>query len=384
MVLGTVALLMFTNTVHGQTVTVAGFAYGGEFASASQRFPLAASAIDKYKFEDQSGTHALSRKVVQLAQNVKADRITVNTTQLASLKSSDQALVAALVLTNETTLVEQFTQYSKIFVSLHAEALLFDFKSQTVLRSYPINVVIFDAKPTRPSPGDLEALVGQLIFADDGKSLVYQFSKKLEQLSIPLPGTKTVQVRKSDISAEPLTAFPKPLQSSGVAQTILLDTFSTALSSRTGVPIIPSRISHSTGVMKVRFEDTYQYELKIPDGDYVFDIELKRFAKLQHSKNNVGSAYIYGAFVGIHFQEPMLNTTYFNAELKNGEVAVVPAGRETADDFPAYQDAVRGLFTKLSDAIQKQDLNWIRTASNAPDIQTQLKLTREILEGCKK
>jgi hypothetical protein len=77
---------------------------------------------------------------------------------------------------------------------------------------------------------------------------------------------------------------------------MLTDAFSVALSSKTGVPLIPSKFSHSTGVMKVRFEDIYDYDLKLPDGDYVFDLSLKRLAKIQHAKNNVGASYIYGAF----------------------------------------------------------------------------------------
>mgnify|MGYP003351630103 FL=1 len=167
-------------------------------------------------------------------------------------------------------------------------------------------------------------------------------------------------------------------------QSIIADEFSTILSAKTGVPLIPPNISGATAVMWVRFEDMNDYELKLPESDYAFQLNLKRFAKIQHSKNNVGSSYIYAAYIDIAFREPMGNITYLESELKNGEVAVVPAGREAGDDFPAYQDAIRGLFGKFADSVARQDLSWIAKAASAKDIQSQIKKTREILESCKK
>lgn len=372
------------NLAFGQTATVAGFAFGGDFSTAKERFPVAFNAINRLAANDASGIQSFSRKVVQIARATKTGGVTLNTDTLANLKNSDQAFVVALVLTGETTLVEKFSSYSKIFVNLRAEAILFDFKAQTVIRSYPINVSIFDAKTTTPTPADLENLVSTLLFADDGKSLAYQFSKKLEALSIPAPGTKTVQIRKTEIAPAALDLYPEALRSGNIAQSMITDSFSAALSSKTGVPLIPSKISHATGVMKVRFEDMYDYELKLPEADYVFDVTLKRLVKIQHAKNNVGASYIFGAVIDLSFSEPILKDNFLVSEFKNGEVAVVPDGSESSDDFPAYQDAIRGLFTKLSDAIVNPESAWLRSSSNAKDIQGQLKKTRAVLEDCKK
>ena len=372
------------NLAFGQTATVAGFAFGGDFSTAKERFPVAFNAINRLAANDASGIQSFSRKVVQIARATKTGGVTLNTDTLANLKNSDQAFVVALVLTGETTLVEKFSSYSKIFVNLRAEAILFDFKAQTVIRSYPINVSIFDAKTTTPTPADLENLVSTLLFADDGKSLAYQFSKKLEALSIPAPGTKTVQIRKTEIAPAALDLYPEALRSGNIAQSMITDSFSAALSSKTGVPLIPSKISHATGVMKVRFEDMYDYELKLPEADYVFDVTLKRLVKIQHAKNNVGASYIFGAVIDLSFSEPILKDKFLVSEFKNGEVAVVPDGSESSDDFPAYQDAIRGLFTKLSDAIINPESAWLRSSSNAKDIQSQIRKTRDVLEDCKK
>jgi hypothetical protein len=36
-----------------------------------------------------------------------------------------------------------------------------------------------------------------------------------------------------------------------------------------------------------------------------------------------------------------------------------------ADNFPAYQDAIRGLFQKFSDALRQPDSEWVRAAASA-------------------
>ena len=186
-----------------------------------------------------SGSVAMSRKVMALARAAKNSHLSLNTNQLANIKNSDQALVVALVITNETVFIEKFQSHKKIFISIHGEAMLFDFKAKTVIRSYPINAMIFDAKVGEVASNDLESLAARLIYADDGKSLLHQFAKKLEVLSIPSPGTKTAQIKQVQIAPEAMAHYPNALQSAGLAQSIMADEFSTVLLSRQIFPALP-------------------------------------------------------------------------------------------------------------------------------------------------
>jgi 3-methyladenine DNA glycosylase/8-oxoguanine DNA glycosylase len=54
-----------------------------------------------------------------------------------------------------------------------------------------------------------------------------------------------------------------------------------------------------------------------------------------------------------------------------------------SNSIPAYQDAIRGLFQKFSDALQQTDSKWIWTAASAGDIASQLESANEILRKCK-
>lgn len=135
--------------------------------------------------------------------------------------------------------------------------------------------------------------------------------------------------------------------------------------------------------MSMRLENGDDYKLKVGEGDYLFDVTLNKFAKIKASESNVGTAYVYGAYTTIRFYEPALNTTYLESDIKNGETAVVPAGQISSDDFAAYQDAIRGLYLKLSDAFVEPGSKWIATAASAKNIESQLNSTREVLRSCK-
>ena len=146
--------------------------------------------------------------------------------------------------------------------------------------------------------------------------------------------------------------------------------------------MLPSSVGHAGGVMSMRLENGDDYKLKVGEGDYLFDVNLNKFAKIQTSKNSVGSAYVYGAYMTVRFYEPALNTNYIQTNLKNGEVAVIPAGQISGDDFAGYQDAMRGLVLKFANAFEHPDSDWLGKAASANNIQNQMKTASEIIRKC--
>jgi hypothetical protein len=72
-----------------------------------------------------------------------------------------------------------------------------------------------------------------------------------------------------------------------------------------------------------------------------------------------------------------------DAELKNGEIKLVPVTQTYVDDFPAFYDSVNGLFVKLAEALDGRGNTWIKTAAAAPDIDKQVASTRELVKLCK-
>lgn len=381
---GLCALVLMTSSAIADEITIGGFAFAGDFKSAAERFPITFAVFDRLK---QQGKPSLSREIIERMRSVENPSIQFNLGEKqVDLKSSDRALMAVLMLTGETISTENFGAYHKTFVNLRGDALIFDYKNQIVVRSYPLSVVLFDATESAPTHDRLAGFVDDLIKRTDGRGLISQFSRRMSTADVSQKAIKTVQVRTAKVEDAALALLPASLKAERqAAESVIADGFSSIISAKLGLSLLPRSVGHAVGgVMSMRLENGDDYKLKVGEGDYVFDLTLNRFAKIKTAENNVGTSYVYGAYVDIQFLEPTLGTAYLSTSLKNGESAIVPAGQIGSDDFPGYQDAFRGLFLKLADVLAGGgDGKWIKTAASATNIDEQVRSARQILEECK-
>jgi hypothetical protein len=376
----TVSLL--TAPALAQEVSFAGFAFAGDHATVQQRFPHT-YRIEKSLAGVPSGqrlsqtvvarTYAESKPILQFAPPDK----------LASLKGSDQTMLSVLLLTGESVSTEQFGTYYKTFVSLRGEALVFDYKSKTIVRSYPISVAVFDAGEEAPDEQAIETLVRDLLLRADGGGLVSQYVKRMGAATLPSPATRTFQVRRATVGPEALSMLPAALRNDpGLAGQVMSDAFGAVLASKLGISLLPTGMGQALGVMSFRLDNGDAYDFKLGEGDYLFDLAINRFVKVKSGENAVGASFVYGVHGNIRFFEPALNTEYLRTDIKNGEVKLVPAGQLSLDDYPAYEAAMRGLFLKFAAALQPQpDMKWITTAAADKTIGKQLDSTRNILKA---
>lgn len=363
-------------------VSISGFAFSGSYDRAPERFPLTHKLFAAQQLAKDS-SNSYSVLLVGKALSLKNTDFKYTPAAQVSL-DNDRALMAALVLTGETVATENYGSYYKTFVNLRADALIFDFRNKSIVRNCPVSVVLFDATPQPPTEQRLLGFVDNLIRREDGSGLISQFTRCLQEATMPRDGVRTVQVRNAEISPEALAAFPSSLRSHPDAvQAMLTDTLSSTLTSRLGISMLPSRAGHAVGVMAMRLQNGDDIKLTVPEGDYVFDVRLNKFAKLKTAETNVSSTYVYGAYMTMNFIEPMMNTAFVSTDLKNGEVAVVPAGQISSDDFVAYQDAIRGLYKKFADALSQPGSAWIKTAAAATNIEAQMAAARETLRKTK-
>ncbi|AYH46123.1 hypothetical protein [Azoarcus sp. DN11] len=380
------SLLALISSVAAEEVTVGGFAFAGDFKSAAGRFPLTYAVFEKLN-RDKGQSHNLSREVIERMRQTTNASIQFNLGDKGvNLKDSDRALMSVLLLTGETVATENFGSYYKTFVNLRGDALIFDYKNQIVVRSYPLSVVLFDATPAMPTKEYLSAFVENLLKRTDGRGLISQYERRMQAANIDQKAAKTVQVRNIRIDAPALDAMPAPLKADITsAESIVADGFASIISAKLGISLLPRTVGHAVGnVMTMRLENGDDYKLKVGEGDYVFDIALKKFAKIKTAENNVATSFVYGAYVDLAFLEPSLGTSFLSTSIKNGETALVPTGQISNDDFPGYQDAYRGLFLKLTEVLAGGgDGKWIKTASSSSNIEDQISAARKILEECK-
>ena len=377
-------LMFFSFSCHAAEATLAGFAFAGDFKTAPQRFPHSYRIFERHQAEKNS----LSAKVLQRSGGIKPAGFELTPAgTLVNLKQGDQALMVVLVLTDEIVSSENHGSYHKTFVNLRGNLLIFDYKAQTVVRTYPLSTVLFDATPNAPSPARIGQFVEDLLVGEGSQSMFSLFARRLASAELPRDGTKTLQVKRAEVAPKALEMMPEPFrQTPAMANAMVADAFASILSAKTGAPLLPNGVGAVDGVMMMRLENGDDFKLKVGEGDYLFDIRINGFVKKKLEENNVGISYVYGVYSNLRFYEPSLGTDFINSDLKNGESVVVPVSQVASDDFPGYKDAINGLYLKLSAFFAEQgapDRKWIGTAASAKDITSQLEAAQKIIRSCK-
>jgi hypothetical protein len=376
-----VVLASVGGSAFGATVSMAGFAYSGDFQSIDSRFPYSR------KVEAALGAGGMNALVRPMLAQQPPTAFELDTTSLAELKGRDQAIAVALVMNGETVSTEVFNgQFAKVFIQLRAQAMFFDFKTMTVLRAYPFSVAYVDVLDHMPSADEVTSRVRTLYMGTPATAgILSRFVQALGKASLPAQVPRFLQVSQATVTDEARKELPadwagKP----GVAEAWVADMLGEALSAQTGVPILPYAKGYAIGqVMSMRIADGSVYELKLPEPDYAIAVELSRFGRFEHAKTAAGASYIYASKARIAMQQPLSGRKYLDSEFKNGEIKVVSALQQSVDDFPAYSDSLRGLFTKLSGAIATPGSPWLAEAASAKDISQQISATKEVINSCK-
>ncbi|MDR2838806.1 MAG: hypothetical protein LBV49_09650, partial [Azonexus sp.] len=268
--------LLLISPCRADEVTVAGFAFAGDLKSAEHRFPYTFKLFKDVAAAKGNNFSYLINERIKAAKNERFDLKSAE--NMVNLKKSDRALLSTLVLTDEVVSSENYGSYYKTFVNLRGTALIFDYKNQIVVSSYPVSVVLFDATPEKPDHIRIAGFVADLIRREDGRGLITQYVRRMETASIPENGTKTLQIQQGAVTPEALALMPEALRSNpATVQSMLADSFGAVLSAKLGLSMLPASIGHATGgVMSMRLENGDDYKLKVGEGDYLFSLKLNK------------------------------------------------------------------------------------------------------------
>ncbi|WP_239143007.1 hypothetical protein [Variovorax sp. WS11] len=381
--LSAAALLPIISSAQVTQVAFAGLAYAGDAASLEKRFPFSREYEKRLEAADARVDAQIRAAIARAAPR----NFEVLPGLIDELKGRDQAIVTSLVVNSETVSVETFGELHKLFVLIRGQALFFDFKTQTVIRSYPLSFAYIDVFDRQPTQDDMLARVRSVYEGAAGKPGIFaRYAEVLANATIPSQVSRFLKVTDVTVSDAVSASLPAYLKESpGVAQTWAADMVSEAISTRAGVPIIPYTKGYAVGnVFPMRVSDGTVFNLKLPEPDYAISVDLTNVKKVQFGQVPAGSSFIYGTFATVKIELPGMGTRYLDSSFKNGETKVVPATQTYVDDFPAYYDSWNALFRRVAEAMAGKDqASWLKAAASAPDITSQLLKTKEMIQQCK-
>ena len=364
-------------SAYSSEVTFAGIAYSGDSSTINARFPYSK------KYEQTLGSNGINTILQNTLLTVQPKNIKI-IPRIDELLGRDQAIAVALVMTNEVVSTELIGKTYKLFVQLRGEAVFFDFKSKTVLRIYPFSFAYLDAMPEQPTDSQKLDSIQTVYLGKNGKSgIIERFNNALINATIPNSVTRYVQVVNVQISEEARPKFSEAY-GKGVAETWVADTFSEAIANKMEMSILPYSKGYAIGnVMAMTISNGEVHTLTLPKPDYEFKINITNLRKVIFEETAAGKSLIYGSYATLSLEEPLSGTLYLNGDYKNGEVKVVSALQTNTEDFPAFQDSMRGLFTKLAGEISGENTSWLKSATSGKDTIKQIASTRELLKSCK-
>ena len=380
---GAVLFACISNTsAHALDVFYSGVAFLGDYSKVGENYPYSAALG-----QPVAGTpSALETAAVGKLASVKNDSFTLVLDRLGKLDAKTSSAVAlAMTIDRESVSVESIAGLNKLVVEISAQALFFDFKEKAVVASYPFTIQYVDVKDHEPQPDEIAEIVRNLYLGNLGVNVMDEFGKTLSNATLNLNVTRRLQVKDVSVAEAALGFVPASKQADlATFKADLAQDFSKFLSKNQQLPVLPYTSGYAIGNrMAARFADGTVFDLKIPEADYVINLELSNLKRVEGAKSGAGMSIIYGAYLNVKLLEPLSNKVYFDAIIKNGATKLVPAGQETIEDWPAFQDSMLALMDKFTTAVDKPAKDYIDSAVSSKSIQPDFEKLKKVLQSCK-
>ncbi len=363
-------------------VYFAGFATLGDANSIASNFPHSTAL----NLRQGGEPGALDREIFRRMRALEPRNFTLKFDELGSLGPEAASTTAlAFVLDREDVTVEPLAGGYKIVAQLSAQALFFDFREGAVIASYPFTTQYIDHVSRSVTDGDLRQLLGNMYLAAQQANVFDDFEKVLAASAPSREVTRRVQVRLVDIGEGALAHAPANLANDPRRlKSALGQDFSKFLSLNQRIAVLPYTLDYAiANRMAGRFADGSVFDLKIPEPDYEINLVLENLKKIEYQRTAAGASYVYGAYLRVTAAEPLSNTIYLDATIKNGATKIVPASMREVDDWAAFQETLLVLMNKFTEALNEPRADWAKTHADKPGVINEMKKLQKVLQSCR-
>ncbi len=372
-----IIFLFTTNFAISKDLYFAGFSFMGN-ADQDFRYPVAVDMFTKentvFKQPLDNALKNLNRKDINLIYD------------LGQISSGD-ALAISFALTDEV--IERFSTKDGITSAykIFAQILVFDFNEKKVITNFPVlvqNETITSSIPT--SEYDYEIFKKMYLDTSFAGSIFNQWIKKLQDVKILNSSTLHLQLRNVELDTAVLNQIPDSLKNKNLLKVRSAQKLEYHISSKQNVPILPFTIGQIGNFKKgliTRFSDGIEYDLTLPDADFVVDMLIREFKNANVNKEKF-VVKIFGAFITLKVSEPLSGKTYLDSKFNFKNELVIPKSEnfKILNIWDVYQRTQDALFSKLSKQVSLRDEK-LKEITKTKNIKKQLTNFEEVLKKCK-
>ena len=370
--------LIFANTVWSKDLYFSGFSFMGN-ADQNFRYPVA----DKlFKENNLVFKEPLDKALTKLTRN------DLNLIYDLGTITDGEAIAIAFSVLDET--IERFstkegvTNAYKIF----AQILVFDFNEKKVITNFP--VLVQNEMFTNGIPNaeyDFNVLKNMYLKVDSDASIFKEWVKRLDTVNILNAGTIHLKLRNVVLDEAVKNQIPPSLLQNQLLRIRSAQKLEYHISSKQNVPILPftlGQIGNFKSGLIARFSDSLEYNLTLPDADYVIDLLVREFknASVDRGKFEVK---IYAAFITMQVLEPLTKTVYLDSKFNFKNELIFPKSEnlKILNEWDVYQRSQDALFSKIARQISQRESDGMKEITNTSDIKNQFTRFEGIINKCK-
>ena len=370
--------LIFANTVWSKDLYFSGFSFMGN-ADQNFRYPVA----DKlFKENNLVFKEPLDKALTKLTRN------DLNLIYDLGTITDGEAIAIAFSVLDET--IERFstkegvTNAYKIF----AQILVFDFNEKKVITNFP--VLVQNEMFTNGIPNaeyDFNVLKNMYLKVDSDASIFKEWVKRLDTVNILNAGTIHLKLRNVVLDEAVKNQIPPSLLQNQLLRIRSAQKLEYHISSKQNVPILPftlGQIGNFKSGLIARFSDSLEYNLTLPDADYVIDLLVREFknASVDRGKFEVK---IYAAFITMQVLEPLTKTVYLDSKFNFKNELIFPKSEnlKILNKWDVYQRSQDALFSKIARQISQRESDGMKEITNTSDIKNQFTKFEGVINKCK-
>ena len=361
-----------------QNLYFAGFSFLGN-ANQDFRYPVAARLFDEnptiFKSPLDKALLGLKRKDLNFIK------------ELGTIQSGE-AVTIAFALTDES--IERFSSIDGVTnaYKIYAQILVFDFNEKKVITNYPVLVQKETVTNGVPSTVEDFNIVKNMYLDISNKSSIFKFwTEKLETVKLLNAGSIHLQIRDVKLDGAVINQIPEKLSKNNLLKVRSAQKLEYHISSKQNVPILPFTLGQIGNFKKgliARFSDSLEYDLTLPEADYVMDLTVREFKNITVDRGKF-EVKIYAAFITLDVLEPLTNTSYVNSKFDYKNELVFPKSEniQILNEWDVYQRTQDALFSNLAKQISKRDDAVLPSITGTANIKSQLAKFEGIINKCK-
>ena len=336
-------------------VYFAGLSYIGNASSMVSASPFGASIInDPLEL-------ARYNKVLKSAVDNRETKGISFSSELG-YSNSGNALSIALAITEEQFQVEETgSGYYAVKATTFAQIVLFDFTDKRIISTVPV-ITSYTDSPSEISE-DYRSKIYQTIYFDQSKkiNLVNAFVARLGDVNFEKPFNNwNIKVRNVTSTALTDKYLTKYNVDKDVFKTRVATQFTSAMSKRLGIPILPYTKGQAIGgSMAMRFANTDAVQLTLPPSDYYIDLKVLGFNKKIMKETALVTYPSFIAGLRISIGDVGFDELLFSEKVQSGRILKIAKDLEI-NEWNEFNNSLSVLSDEFSKQVAKPEKAWFK------------------------